>query len=350
MNSISVSTADQDDLARALLRRGLEQERLDALLCQRERDIDSRIDALTETLSFNAADGWKRSAPTGDPVRQRLGSRTDEPAGTVVDDALAPIRDAEVEIALLAAAPEVVMNRRARTPGFIEGVVVAAVLSVVGGALSVLLWVLISPQIVQGLAASDARLLAIVAISLCYLLYLLWRSQESAGRISMVLLWVGISLPVLLLLPHWTLAFQLALLWLTRSLFLQRGFSAALGDLGLIVVGLGAGRCWPSAPPADLAAAIWTFYLVQAPFGVRLVHRPSPAGNADRTETELKDTDLTANDGRFERPSRARCSEPTPARQRRGEEVSTPNRCPSPYGVDRRSASTIPLSFRSEKP
>lgn len=193
------------------------------------------------------------------------------------------------------------MNRRARAPGFIEGVVVAAVLSVVGGALYILLRLLISPQIAQGLAASDARLLAIVAISLCYLLYLLWRSQESAGRISMVLLWVGISLPVLLLVPHWMLAVQLAHLWLTRSLFLQRGFSAALGDLGLIVVGIGAGL-WAIASTGSLAAAIWTFFLVQAPFGAvgRLISSTLTPGNADPTEAELRDNDLTGND-RFER-------------------------------------------------
>lgn len=93
--------ADQDDLARALLRRGLEQERLDALLCQRERDLDGRIDALTETLSQRRRrlDALRAQAT----LFGNAAESDDEPAGTVVDDALAPIRDAEVEIALLAA-------------------------------------------------------------------------------------------------------------------------------------------------------------------------------------------------------------------------------------------------------
>jgi|GEM_PF-3374001 len=193
------------------------------------------------------------------------------------------------------------MNRGARAPGFIEGVLVAAVLSVVGGTLHLLLWSLISPRIGEGLVASDARLLAILATSLCYLLYLLWRSRASAGRISMALLWAGISLPVLLLVPRWTLAVQLTLLWLTRSLFLQRGFSAALGDLALMLVGIGAGA-WAIGASGSLAAAIWTFLLVQAPFGAVGGYLSSilTPGNADLADAELVDVDLGGGD-RFER-------------------------------------------------
>jgi len=93
--------ADQDDLARSLLRRGLEQERLDALLCQRERDLDSRIDALNETLS------QRRRRLETLRAQARLFDDSavpdEQPTGSFAGDALAPIRDAEVEIALLAA-------------------------------------------------------------------------------------------------------------------------------------------------------------------------------------------------------------------------------------------------------
>jgi phage shock protein A len=93
--------AEQDDLARALLRRGLEQERLDALLGQRERDLDSRIQALTETLS------QRRQRLEALRAQASLFSNAlepnDEPAGSLADAALAPIQDADIEIALLAA-------------------------------------------------------------------------------------------------------------------------------------------------------------------------------------------------------------------------------------------------------
>ncbi len=187
------------------------------------------------------------------------------------------------------------MRRSTRAPGFFEGVAVATVLTVFGGATHILLRLLISPGVAHGIAPADARLLTIVAISLYYLLYLLWRSPETAGRISMAVLWACVSLPVLLLAPDWTLAVQLALLWLTRALFLQRGFSAVLADLGLVVVGVGAGL-WAIAATGSLAAAIWTFLLVQAPFAV--VGNFIPAADTPGNPNPI-------DDDRFERAERS---------------------------------------------
>ncbi|ESQ14067.1 MAG TPA: hypothetical protein DDY14_08970 [Chromatiaceae bacterium] len=185
------------------------------------------------------------------------------------------------------------MRGATRFPGFFEGVAVAAVLSVTGGALEMLPRLLIPPPIGHGLAAGDARPFAILTVSFCYLLYLLWRSPETAGRISVTMLWVGISLPVLLLAPHWILAVQLVLLWLTRMLFLQRSLSAALADLVLLMVGLGAGF-WAIASTASLAAAIWTFLLVQAPFAA--LGNLMPAANPDHADP--------IDDDHFERAER----------------------------------------------
>ncbi|ESQ14066.1 MAG TPA: hypothetical protein DDY14_08975 [Chromatiaceae bacterium] len=96
--------ADQDDLARALLRRRLEQQRFDALLGQRERDLDDRIDSLQQILerrrhrlqelSADAAlfDDTKES--NQDPFSNIAMHTADMPM---------PVRDADVEIALLAA-------------------------------------------------------------------------------------------------------------------------------------------------------------------------------------------------------------------------------------------------------
>jgi len=171
------------------------------------------------------------------------------------------------------------MTRRVQAPGFFEGVAVAAGMSVAGGALHVLLRVATPP--------AEARVLTIAAIGFGYLLYLLWRSPHAVGRVSLMLLWAGLTLPLLLLAPHWTLALQLTLLWLTRVLFLQQGVGAALADLLLVVIGLGSGL-WAITATGSLAAALWTFFLVQAPFsavGAILAGSP-PSGASDTSEDD----------------------------------------------------------------
>lgn len=174
------------------------------------------------------------------------------------------------------------MTQRPSLPGFFEGVMVALVLSLTGGALHVLLRLVATPW--------EARTLAIAAIGLGYTLYLVWRSPGAVGRVSLPLLWAVVSVPVLLLAPPWTLPAQLALLWLTRTLLLQQGFGAVLADLLLVVIGLG-GALWAITATGSLAAALWTFFLVQAPFlaaGGLVASRPGPntadTSAADRFE------------------------------------------------------------------
>jgi len=96
--------AEQDDLARALIRRGLEQQRLEALLSQRARDTDSRIGVLKETLARrrHRLEELRADAALLSDTREP----NDEPSCTRAIDLSevpAPIRDADVEIALLAA-------------------------------------------------------------------------------------------------------------------------------------------------------------------------------------------------------------------------------------------------------
>jgi phage shock protein A len=92
--------ADQDDLARALLRRRLEAERLDAVLARREQALDARIEQLTaelgarrERLEALRAEA-DLAADQGDPAQM------DRPLDLQV--APSPVRDVDIEIALLA--------------------------------------------------------------------------------------------------------------------------------------------------------------------------------------------------------------------------------------------------------
>jgi hypothetical protein len=169
------------------------------------------------------------------------------------------------------------MITRTSSPGFLEGVAVAAVAAVAGGSIHALGWLLLGP--------ADSRALALAAVGLGYLVYLLWCSPEPAGRLSVVVAAVAATVMALLLAPAWTLPVQLGLVWLTRSIWLQRGPLAAIADLALVALGLG-GALWAIGASGSLAAALWTFFLVQALFPVlgAAAARVMPAGSgADGT-------------------------------------------------------------------
>ena len=178
-------------------------------------------------------------------------------------------------------------SARPDLPGFMEGVAVAALAALAGGAVQVSLWMLLGP----GLARAGT--LAIVGLG--YLAYLLWRSPEPAGRLVLLLVGAAATAGTLLFAPHWSPAVQLAMLWLARALLFQRGPVAALADLGLVLLALGAGL-WAITVTGSLAAALWSFFLVQALFpllGGLVGGRCDSAGADD------------CDDGRFERAERS---------------------------------------------
>jgi phage shock protein A len=97
--------ADQDDLARELLRRKLRCERLEVQIAGRCRKLDQRIDAQSARLADrrhrldqlrSEAAVWVDPDPASDAPEQDAWSTLDA-------DRIAPVRDADVEIALLAA-------------------------------------------------------------------------------------------------------------------------------------------------------------------------------------------------------------------------------------------------------
>ena len=170
------------------------------------------------------------------------------------------------------------------TPGFLEGVAVAALASLAGGAAQALLWPL--------LGGAGARGLTLALVGVGYVFYLLRRSPEPAGRVSLLLVAGAATAGTLVLVPGWLLTVQLGLLWLTRSLLLHRGVLAALADLGLVLLGLGAGL-WAITATGSLAAALWSFFLVQALF-------PTLGVLAARLTPGAPATDGDASDQRFD--------------------------------------------------
>jgi len=107
----------------------------------------------------------------------------------------------------------------------------------------------------------------ISGLSLVYILYLLRKSNERIGRILVVVTWIVITLISWAL---WTPAVlfvltNLAMIWLTRSLYFYSSLFSSLTDLGLtalsVVIAL-----WAATQSNNLFLTIWCFFLTQALF------------------------------------------------------------------------------------
>jgi hypothetical protein len=146
-----------------------------------------------------------------------------------------------------------------KQPTFFEGVTVAIVASVIGSGLYT---VMIS--VFPGSAVS--RLL-IAVLGLGYVVYLLSRSRERIGRLTVSVAWflaAGILWIIdLPLTPY--LLIHIGLIWLIRSLYFYSGVIPALADLGINAVSLTA-ALWALSHSQSVLLSIWSFFLVQALF------------------------------------------------------------------------------------
>jgi len=145
-------------------------------------------------------------------------------------------------------------------PSFLEGALVALATATAGSALYTGLRLL--------LPAAYALAIALAALGLGYLLYLLARTREPAGKVILVLIWLAATGTSLALVPDalTQAAVQLGLVWITRVWCFHRTPAAALLDLGLILAG-GLAALWAIAHAGSLFLALWTLMLIQAVFG-----------------------------------------------------------------------------------
>jgi len=146
-----------------------------------------------------------------------------------------------------------------KKPGLVDGITVAMIISL-GAAFASLL---LGGLIVYGLLFE----LLLYAATLAYLLYLLKRCKARIGRVVAITGWAFTSLLCwffdVALLEQ--VLIQAGMIWLVRSLYFHGSlFSAAL-DFGLVSVGLAA-SAWAMVNTGSLAAALWSFFLVQALF------------------------------------------------------------------------------------
>jgi hypothetical protein len=144
-------------------------------------------------------------------------------------------------------------------PGFLEGVGVALVFSVIGAALFIMFNPLLSAGVLLRLLVNG--------LSLVYVLYLLWRTRERSGRVAVFAGWLLASVGTWAFYPPIVLfvLLHVGLIWLIRALYFYNGVVPAILDLalnaGAMLLAIGAGLHTQS-----LFLGVWTFFLCQALF------------------------------------------------------------------------------------
>lgn len=146
-----------------------------------------------------------------------------------------------------------------KRPHFFEGVLIAALLALAAGVAGAVLTPLI------GLAVT-VRVL-IPALGLAYLLYLLGRSGERTGRLTVLAAWAAVAMAAAWYSPSLPLylAIHAGALWLFRSLYFYSGILPALMDLGVSATSIVL-TAWAATQSGSLAFTTWCFFLVQALF------------------------------------------------------------------------------------
>lgn len=144
-------------------------------------------------------------------------------------------------------------------PTFFEGVAVALVASVVIAACTfVFARVFVSTGLLQ---------ILIAMVSAAYIGYLMIRSRERLGRLTVFSVWFGATLLSMIFVPSLVMfaLMQLGMIWVIRSLYYYNSVLAALADLGLIGLST-AIALWAWLNTHSLFLAMWCFFLVQALF------------------------------------------------------------------------------------
>ena len=119
-------------------------------------------------------------------------------------------------------------------PNFYEGVLVALIASLIGGLVFTMLLSLFSGGLVLRLV--------VAGIAFAYVMYLLARSRERTGRLTVITIWMIISAVTLFVgVPLSVyLVVHLCMIWLIRSLYFYSSVVSSLIDLGLNFMSLGA--------------------------------------------------------------------------------------------------------------
>ena len=107
----------------------------------------------------------------------------------------------------------------------------------------------------------------IAGVSFSYVVYLLVRSTEKVGKLTVIVAWASVSIFTWLFSPSIivTLFVHVGLIWLVRALYFYTSLLVALLDLGLILFAMAAG-IWVLSYTNSLFLGVWSFFLLQSLF------------------------------------------------------------------------------------
>jgi len=147
-----------------------------------------------------------------------------------------------------------------KKPGIMDGIVFALAVALCAGLANLVLGALVGSGTLFNLI--------LLAATLAYLLFLFRRSPTRIGRVVLLAAWAVSSLACWLLeLPLFEqVLLQAGFVWLVRALYYHGSLLSAALDFGLVSAGLAAGA-WAMINTGSLAAALWSFFLLQSLFG-----------------------------------------------------------------------------------
>lgn len=151
------------------------------------------------------------------------------------------------------------MNKSMKAPGIIDGIIVAIIISLGAGAASLVLGSFVAYATLFKLLLGSATLI--------YLVYLLKRSDARVGRVVVIAGWAFVSVACWFfdVALFEQVLIQAGIIWLVRSLYFHASLLTAALDFGLVSAGLAA-SAWAMVNTGSIAAALWSFFLVQALF------------------------------------------------------------------------------------
>jgi len=140
-----------------------------------------------------------------------------------------------------------------------EGIVVALIGSFVGSVVYFALSSLFSDSLLIRLLIS--------VLNFAYIIYLLKRSRDRIGRITVIAAWSVMTISLWVLWPSITLFILLHLIavWLIRSLYFYSSIFSSLADLALNGLSI-AIAFWAASHTGSLFLTIWCFFLTQSLF------------------------------------------------------------------------------------
>lgn len=142
---------------------------------------------------------------------------------------------------------------------FSEGILIALFSSVAAAAIFITMSAIFF--------AEDIFRFLVAGLSFTYILYLLLRSHERFGRVTITVVWFIVTLSTAIFTPSLMLylSVQLIMIWLIRSLYYYNSVLTSLIDLGLVGLSMMT-AIWAWTVSQSIFLTFWCFFLMQALF------------------------------------------------------------------------------------